>query len=189
MAATWFTADTHFGHASIIRHCRRPYADARAMDAALAAAWNAVVQSDDEVWHLGDFAFRSAQDAAAYLRRLNGRVHLVWGNHDTPQTRADPAWASSQPMAEVVVDGQALVLCHYAMRVWPGSHRGALHLFGHSHASLPGDAQSCDVGVDVPAFRYRPASLADIRRHLAQQPARAAPDHHGRTGRGGGHGR
>lgn len=91
MASTWFTADTHFGHAGIIGRCRRPHADARAMDAALAAAWNAVVRADDEVWHLGDFAFRSAHDAGAYLRRLNGRVHLVWGNHDSPETRADPA--------------------------------------------------------------------------------------------------
>jgi len=177
MPRTWFTADTHFGHAAIIRLCARPFASAGAMDAALVAAWNAVVQP-------GDFAFRAAQGAGSYLARLTGRVHLVWGNHDGADTRTDPGFASAQAMAELVVNGQALVLCHYAMRVWPGSHRGALHLFGHSHGTLPGDSQCCDVGVDVAAFRLRPVSLDEVRRHLAQQPARVHPDHHGRANAG-----
>lgn len=163
---TWFTSDTHFGHANIISHCARPFGSVGEMDAALIANWNAAVQPSDEVWHLGDFAFRSAKPAAWYLSRLNGRKHLVHGNHDSAEARADPGWASSQAMAEIAVDGQRLVLLHYAMRVWPKAHHGALHLFGHSHGTLPGDSQSCDVGVDVPEWNYRPVSLAEIVEYL-----------------------
>lgn len=175
----WFTSDTHFGHAAIIRLCGRPFASVEEMDATLVANWNAVVRPGDEVWHLGDFAYRNAQPAASYLHRLNGRIHLVWGNHDREETRRLPHWASSQPYAEISVGGQRLVLFHYALRVWNKAHRGALHLYGHSHGRLPGDRQCCDVGVDNPAWGYRPVRLDEIARFLATQPERKAADHDG----------
>ena len=31
----FFTADLHFGHANIIRHCARPFADVEEMDLSL----------------------------------------------------------------------------------------------------------------------------------------------------------
>lgn len=172
----WFTADTHFGHANIIGHCKRPFGAVAEMDAALIANWNSVVGPRDEVWHLGDFAFRGAKPASWYLARLHGRKHLVHGNHDSAEARADPGWASSQPMAEIGVNGRRVTLLHYAMRVWPKCHHGALHLYGHSHGALPGDGQSCDVGVDVPEWRYRPVSLTQILAHLRTLPQRPRPD-------------
>ncbi len=180
MTKTWFTADTHFGHANIIKHCARPFESVGEMDAAIAANWNAVVQPDEDVWHLGDFAFRSAASPEIFLRRLNGRKHLVWGNHDSEQSRASKLWASSQPYAEVKADGVRLVLLHYGMRVWPGSGRGALHLYGHSHGRLPGDRQCCDAGVDC--WGFRPVGLDEIRRHLETLPERHPVDHHGSEG-------
>lgn len=39
--------------------------------------------------------------------------------------------------AEVSINGQRIVLCHYAMRVWNHSSHGAWHLYGHSHGRLP----------------------------------------------------
>jgi hypothetical protein len=53
------------------------------------------------------------------------------------------------------------VLCHYALRTWNGSHRGALRLYGHSHGGLAGDSQSVDVGVDC--WDFRPVTLDEIR--------------------------
>lgn len=170
--STWFTSDSHLGHGNIIRYCNRPFSSVDEMDEALIKAWNTVVAPEDDVWHLGDFAVRNAESAAGYRRRLNGRIHLVWGNHDSEQVRQAPWWASSQAMAEITVDSVRIVLCHYAMRVWNRSRRGSLHLFGHSHGTLPGDRQSVDVGVDYPAWRYRPVSLREIRRHLQTLPER-----------------
>jgi calcineurin-like phosphoesterase family protein len=179
MGRTWFTSDTHFGHANIINYSKRPFASVAEMDGALVANWNAVVRPDDDIWHLGDFCFRSTRTPESYLRRLTGRVHLVWGNHDGQETKGMAGLASSQPYAEITIDGTRLVLFHYAMRVWNRSHQGSLHLYGHSHASLPGDRQSLDVGVDC--FDYRPVSLDDIVRRLRTQPERTPVDHHGKN--------
>ena len=73
-------------------------------------------------------------------------------------------------------DGTMVVLCHYAMRVWSRSHHGAIHLYGHSHGNLPGDSQSCDVGVDC--WDFAPVSIEEIRVRLARSPGRAERDHH-----------
>ncbi|MFT8246484.1 metallophosphoesterase family protein [Roseomonas sp. BN140053] len=184
MSKTWFTSDTHFGHHNIIRYCSRPFGSTEEMDGELVARWNSVVSPHDEIWHLGDFVHRGQKSPGDYLRLLNGRKNLVWGNHDNSEARTDPGWASSQAMAEIKVDGQRIVLLHYALRVWPRSHHGALHLYGHSHGNLPGDRQSLDVGVDC--WDYRPVSLTKIRARLATLPERVPVDHHGRNNAGEG---
>ncbi len=99
-------------------------------------------------------------------------MHLIWGNHDPDAVREAGCWETSSPYAEVRVGGTRLVLFHYGMRVWNGHHRGTLHLYGHSHGSLPGDSASADVGVDCPEWGWGPVRLADLRRRLKRSPQR-----------------
>jgi calcineurin-like phosphoesterase family protein len=129
------------------------------MDAALLAAWNGVVGPEDTVWHLGDFAVRHP-DPAGLLASLNGTKHLVPGNNDTPEVRALPGWASVCPLVELLADGASLVLCHYALRTWPGQGKGALNLHGHSHGRLKPLPKQFDVGVDARGFR--PVRISEL---------------------------
>ncbi len=180
--AVLFTADTHFGHAGARALYRRPFDSVATMDAAMEEHWNTVVGPDDEVWHLGDFALRMAEDAmAALLARLHGRKHLVTGNNDGPATLRLPGWASVQPYMEMELDGQGLVLCHYAFRTWRNMGRGWLNLHGHSHGRLAPMPRQVDVGVDVWAFR--PVGLTEIlaRKGRRAKPATAAEDAAGRA--------
>ena len=158
---TFFTADTHFGHAGARALYRRPFATVAEMDEAMVDRWNGTVGSDDEVWHLGDFAVRHP-DPAAVLARLHGRKHLVTGNNDPDAVRALPGWASVSPYMELSVDGTPLVLCHYAFRTWRGMSKGALNLHGHSHGRLRPQTRQFDVGVD--ARDFRPITLKELRR-------------------------
>jgi calcineurin-like phosphoesterase family protein len=164
--ATWWTADSHFFHNNIIKYTARPFTDLASMNAAMVTAWNAVVQPGDDVWHLGDFALGDPEAAAGLLKRLKGRKHLVWGNHDLQAIRTLPGWASSQQMAETTVDGTMVVMLHYKMAVWPRKHYGAIHVYGHSHGVIPADGSSCDVGVD--AWGFAPVRLSDIRQRMAE---------------------
>lgn len=158
---TFFTADTHFGHAGARALYRRPFATVAEMDAAMVERWNAAVGPDDEVWHLGDFAIRHP-DPGGLLGGLHGRKHLVTGNNDPDAVRALPGWASVQPYVEMSVDGVALVLCHYAFRTWRGMAKGALNLHGHSHGRLRPLTRQHDVGVDIRGFR--PVTLGELGR-------------------------
>jgi calcineurin-like phosphoesterase family protein len=170
--ATFFTADTHFGDAPLVRRRRAQFGSVEAHDEALIARWNTVVGADDTVWHLGDFTAGGSRDhCATVFGRLNGTKRLVRGNHDTNRV-LDLPWA--EPPAEnarITVEDEAgrswrLFLSHYPHRSWPGFWRDTRHVYGHTHACLPDTSRACDVGMD--AWDYRPVPLAAL---IARQDA------------------
>jgi len=80
----FFTADTHFGHANIIRYTNRPFKSIGEMDYRLIQLWNDKVKSEDIVFHIGDFCFKEheGKNARYYLNQLNGQKIFIEGNHD-----------------------------------------------------------------------------------------------------------
>jgi calcineurin-like phosphoesterase family protein len=174
---TYFTADTHFGHANIIRHAKRPFASVEEMDEALIRNWNAIVQPGDTVYHLGDFAWKP-RAVASYVCRLNGHIHLILGNHDRKSQLASKLFDSVAEYCEVKMDGQRITLCHYAMRVWNKGHYGAWNLYGHSHGNLPEDPHSYSTDVGVDCWAYAPVSFARLQSHMSLKQFKPV-DHHG----------
>lgn len=162
----FFTSDHHFGHARIISLCRRPFSSVDEMNEAMIEAWNATVRPRDIVWHLGDFSYKLKSDPDLILKRLNGRKKLVPGNHDNQAVLRSKHWEHVDKLPELCHLQRRIVLSHYALRTWHKASKGALHLFGHSHGSLPPTSQSCDVGVDV--WNFRPVTLEEIEARMAQ---------------------
>lgn len=134
------------------------------MDDALVENFNARVKPSDVVYHLGDFSF--ARDPSKVFRRLNGNLHLIAGNHDQDREgrlRQDIqrlSWGWIKPVYMLKASGTLFWLSHFSHRAWPKGHHGAIHLFGHSHGSLPDFGRSTDVGVD--AQDYKPVHLDEI---------------------------
>jgi calcineurin-like phosphoesterase family protein len=156
-----FTADTHFGHTSIIHNARRPYKDAVDMDAELIINWNKTVRPDQVVFHLGDFAFNDKWIVPNLLNLLNGEVILIQGNHDEPENFKH--FKAVHDVAEVEVGEQRIIMCHDVMP-WNLSFRGAWHIHGHSHGKLTPDYDKkiFDIGVD--AWHYLPVSFYQLKR-------------------------
>lgn len=173
---TFFTSDTHFSHANIIRYANRPFETTDAMDEALIENWNQVVGVDDEVYHLGDFAFCSGEKAQAIFDHLNGRKHLILGNHDK-NVRDIQGWVWVKHYHELYVGKQMIVLFHYAQRVWNRSHHGAWHLYGHSHGSLPDDVKTLSFDVGVDCTGYRPISFEEVVERMRTRKW-SPTDHH-----------
>jgi len=150
----FFSADHHFGHKRILELDDRPFSSIEENDETLISNWNKCVGPNDEVWYLGDFSFRDATD---YLKRLNGRIHLVRGNHDD-KIRRD-GFVSIQEAAYLRRGDLKIYLSHYACRVWRNSH-WSWHLYAHSHGSLPPIGLSMDVGVKAVAELFKPEGQA-----------------------------
>lgn len=164
---TFFTADLHFCHEGILKSAARPFGSVDEMDRAMIASWNSVVTNRDEIFVVGDFAYRGgAERHQRIFDKLAGRKNLVQGNHD--HKHLPRGWASISEIKILQLDGDKIVLAHYPMREWPGFHTGAYHLFGHTHSRVPGSARCLDVGVDNIGFT--PQSWPQIKTRMALMP-------------------
>lgn len=179
-----FCSDFHFEHKNIVKYSNRPWLQEDNTEE-LIKRWNERVGLFDDVYHLGDFAFlypKKLDHLIEIIKQLNGNIHFIRGNHcdkklwqlmeDSGVIHA--AWIKDYH--ELKVQGQPVVLCHYPMEVWNGSHHGSWMLHGHCHGSLPPRGKRLDVGIDNhPDFRVW--TWPEICAHMAQQKIEVM-DHH-----------
>lgn len=165
----FFTADTHLGHNNIIRYCKRPFDSIEEMDDAIISNWNKVVKNNDEVFHLGDFAFK---DFVSYRSKLNGRIHLILGNHDIRNIKIlRDVFEGVYQLHYKKIYGVSIVMCHFAMRVWHKSHFNSWQIYGHSHGFMSDDdnfGKVYDVGVDKNNFT--PVSFDLLKEIMDKKP-------------------
>ena len=190
----WFTGDTHFGHKNVIQYCSRPFNDVQHMNECMITNWNDCIGEDDIVFHLGDFAF--VKEPSKIIKQLNGKIYLIPGNHDkgileesksvfapplTLLTKFRVMDSITEVDIQVEDEKMRFVLCHYAMRVWNKSHYGAIHLYGHSHGTLPDypESRSMDVGVDC--HNYTPISLDDVLLAMYRKVFKPVDHHEDKT--------
>jgi calcineurin-like phosphoesterase family protein len=172
----FFTADEHYGHGGrtghegIIKHCNRPFEDVKVMDETIIENSNSVVKKGDVVIHGGDFCWfrkyyvKDSNDCvAAYANRLNGTHIFLKGSHDhwMPRNKSIQIW-------EKMIEGQYVVVCHYAMTTWARSHYNSWQLYGHSHGRLEPVGKQWDVGVDNNNFF--PVSFEQIKEIMKERP-------------------
>jgi len=148
----WFTADPHIGHANILSYEDRPFESVEEMDSVLLDYWRTLLKRGDRFCILGDVALRGRHVQQALDSIPEGvQVYYILGNHDHRyrsliKSYSCVVWCGD--MREVKVEGQRIVLCHYAMRSWPSSQHGSWQLHGHSHNGLYPWERQLDVGVD-----------------------------------------
>lgn len=195
----FLVADTHFHHGNVIKYCNRPFDSVEEMDEVLIRNWNSVVAPNDVVCHLGDFVFhrerncrKQVEETNNLLRKLNGRKHLILGNHDKRGTTQSELWDSIDDILQIKCFGeQSMILCHYSMIVWKNCHYGYWHAYGHSHGTLgkPCDynpawqivadlletRNSLDVGVDL--WNFTPVSYGQFKSAMSKKTDTSV-DHH-----------
>lgn len=140
--ATFYIADPHFGHANIIRFEDRPFEDVEQMNRWLVEAWNARVTDDDDVYIVGDFAYRSATSVKSIVEQLAGRKHLVVGNHDVKWMKTfrpeDYFVEIGHALYNVDEKNRRVWMCHYPCMTWPGArYESSFHVYGHIHSNKP----------------------------------------------------
>lgn len=187
------TSDEHFEHANVINFCHRPFANVDEMREKLIHRHNSRVKAGDLVYHLGDMFWKTCSEAQALdiMNRLNGNHYYINGNHEevmqkSPKLRGRFVWVKdiSRLHSTSDADGKPftprIVLFHYAMMVWEGSHRGDWQLYGHSHgelskgvpdAAVAARLNSFDVGVDC--WDYYPISIHEVKREIERKQVAA----------------
>lgn len=171
----WFTSDLHLSHKKVIEYCNRPFASVEEMNEAIINNINSVVHPRDILFMIGDITFeRNQHDAINQLKRIKCHKHLLRGNHDDHIQDSVFKRAGFESISDLRVvkvrsgeDVQHITLCHYAMKVWPASHYGTWHLYGHSHGNMPDDPNSLSLDVGVDCWNYFPVSYEQIKERMA----------------------
>ena len=145
-------ADTHFGHANIIRHSERPFRTLGEMNSALIANWNETVRDGDTVYHLDDFSDPPMnRHIEAIAERLRGQIVLIAGNHDVdPVNQVRPVAADRTAVTLVAPGDPPLLLTHVPLLLTHGS----VNVHGHA-SSVARHAASrrnrpCRSGASIP---------------------------------------
>ena len=179
----FFTSDTHFHHDNIIRFCNRPFNDVYHMDEELIKRWNEKVGPDDIIYHLGDFAWGGSEVWNGILKRLNGHIHLIVGNHDEKNLRQGymQHFESISYQQHIYIEGKSIYLNHYPFLAFGGAYRGkesTWQLFGHVHSKSGSTGLDIarlqhlfptqyDVGVDN--NNYAPVSFNELKKIIEKQ--------------------
>ena len=158
----FYIADCHFGDEQVIAWSKRPFDTVKQMDETMIDNWNAVVQPWDDVYIVGDFVHR-AVNPLPYLQRLQGRLHLICGNHDRFLIKEEKFRRYFCEIADYKVlydNHHRLVLFHYPMLEWDGYYYGTWHIYGHihNHTSATQEAvkhlcKALNCGADITGFR------------------------------------
>jgi calcineurin-like phosphoesterase family protein len=109
-------------------------------------------------------------------------------NHDhIYEVKAQDLFKSVSYVKMVKFPNSIIFMSHYAHRVWEGSHKGIIHLYGHSHGTLEGVEEekpwgkSKDVGIDVAIRQFgnipRPFHLNEIVTEMNKRQVKFI-DHH-----------
>jgi len=166
---TWFTSDWHIGHKNILKYDNRPFENVFFMNQEIIKNFNKLVNENDDVYYLGDFAFNSEQGIDA-LNHLKGRWHFIIGNHDRSLSKivnlSRKEIFGIDKIREVKVDKQEITLCHYPMVSWNKSHYGTWQLFGHHHQKTYEEIKGKRLNVTINMHDYKPWSFDEVAEYM-----------------------
>lgn len=168
----YYIADNHFGHGKVIQYCDRNFKDVIEMNDYMLECWNSTVRKDDDVYIIGDLAFRK-DTLEEYIMKLNGKKHLIIGNHDNVFLKRasddilNKCFVEITQYKEIDDNGRLVVLFHYPIMDWNKKHYGSYHIHGHIH-NRENEVQEYsrntnnmfNVGVDV--IGYKPLALDEL---------------------------
>lgn len=166
----YFASDWHFNHNKDFLYARRGFSLVEDMNAAVIEQHNSIVTPDDEVYFLGDgYLTCDTEGGVDCIRRLNGKIHWIIGNHDTDNKIA--AIQANCPNVKDFAFGARIK--HHKMRFFlshyptlcanPGDRYHTYNLCGHTHDTDPfalWQFYCYNVGMD--AHDCRPTSIEQV---------------------------
>ena len=177
------TSDLHLSHNKPFVYAARGYSSIEEMNQSLIDKYNATITNEDEVYILGDLCLGGADsliDNFKMLNQLNGKIHIILGNHDTSTRRK-----MYEVLPQVVSISYAEMIqyhkYHFYLSHYPTLTSNldddkplrarTINLCGHSHATDPlADwEKGCIVHCEVDAWNGFPVSLDTIIEKMKQR--------------------
>lgn len=167
----FLTADLHLNHDKEFVYRQRGFATIKDMNEAIISAINYNVMPEDDLYILGDICMgKSAEEAVEYLNRIDCKLHLVWGNHDTDAKKeaykAVPSIVEAQNAIYLKYRKYHFYLSHYPTLTGNEENKPLkqqlINVHGHTHQWYPYTPEyplMFHVGVDT---SLHPFNIDDI---------------------------
>lgn len=156
----FFISDTHFSHKNI--SIKRGFSCVEEMNEKIIKNWNSVISTNDIVYHLGDFSLSNKmQEIEAIFKRLNGKIVLIRGNHDSNKMINKIDFHDVFDKLEIKINGFEITLSHFSYLIWNKSHYGTFHFHGHSHGNLVHPNKRA-IDISVECWDYKPITFERI---------------------------
>lgn len=177
MNEIFLTSDLHLFHDKPFLYEPRGFSSIEEHNEMVVERWNNVVRPTDVIWSLGDEMLNDNEKAIQYMKRLNGSIYFIWGNHSTDTRKnlifqelpnAYGGWYAYQ-----IKSGKwSFYLSHYPTKV--GNYDDTKWhkmwcLCGHRHTKNKFEdvADSC-YHVELDAHNCYPVNLEQIKEDIRQ---------------------
>lgn len=141
--AIFVTSDWHFNHDREFIWKIRGFSSIKEMNEEIIRRHNEVVKPDDTVYVLGDLMFGGNEKDdknIEYINRLNGKIIVVCGNHDTKRRKTLYVEKLALPIYDATTlkyQGYHFYLSHYPTVTSDFNETSlkqcVINLFGHTH--------------------------------------------------------
>ena len=140
------------------------------MDETLVQKWNEKVSTKDTVYVLGDLSMGRIEVAIEYIKRLNGKIILIRGNHDTPK-RIEVYKEIGIEVYDIFYlpyKGRYFILCHFPItneefiRMVIKDNSEVVNLYGHVHSNAPKGYMNGTYHVGLDTNDLAPISIEQV---------------------------
>lgn len=167
----YFSSDLHFNHNKPFIYADRGFSSVDEMNITIIYNFNSVLTPQDDLYLLGDTLMGNTSETILLFQQLKGKIHLIWGNHDTSNRQR--ILAQQPNVVEVLgyagiltYEKQNFYLCHFPTSTFNFDedkplNRRLLCLAGHTHSIEKFDpCGSYNIAVD--AHNCRPVSIETV---------------------------
>ena len=168
----YLTSDLHFNHVNILKYepVNRPFETLEEMNETLIKNWNDKVKPEDTVYVLGDFAMGTVEASRVCIERLNGKIVLIRGNHDSPKRIAmyKELGIEVHDIYYLPYKGRYFILCHFPIaseefiKMVIQDNSEVVNLYGHVHGNAPKGYVNGTYHVGVDTNNLAPISIQEV---------------------------
>lgn len=159
------TSNQQFGRKGAIRTYKRPFDDVNEMNLYLVEAWNSVVNDDDIVYVLGNFAW-DPETLEMITKNLNGDIIVISGEYD----RAARDVAEIKGIADIEYLYNAIeehpevnaVLSYWPLGEWPGKNKGSYSIIGYPGNNHKTNHKTRVINCACDTWEFKPVEISKL---------------------------